>query len=235
MGRSVKIVLGAVVAVVVLVVGGLALYYFVLKDDPPGRVALSTDDATDATEPAGEAPATADGTWVVQPGEDTLLGYRVTEQFASVPAPSDAVGRTSAVEGELVITGSTVESATVTGDLSQLESDADRRDNYLRGDALQTDEFPEATFTLTNPVDLGEAPTQGTEVDVIASGDLTLHGVTQSVEIPIQAVWNGATIEVVGTLPITFADYDIETPNIAGFVSVEDDGEMEVQLLMAPG
>jgi hypothetical protein len=42
--------------------------------------------------------------------------------------------------------------------------------------------------------------------------------------------WDGRRIQVVGRLPIVFADYRIDPPNIGGFVTVEDRGEMELQL-----
>lgn len=226
MGRAAKLLIAALVAAVVLVVGGVALYFGVIKDDPPERVSLS-DDTVPATDEEAESP---DGQWTVQEGETTFLGYRVTEEFASIPAPSDAVGRTPAVQGSLTIEGSRVSAAEITGDLSQLTSDEDRRDNTIRENGLQTDEFPEATFVLSEPIDLGAAPEAGTDLEVTAVGDLTLHGVTNRVEIPLEARWSGDTIEVVGTLPIAFSDYDIEPPNVGGFVTVEDNGEMELSL-----
>ncbi len=67
-----------------------------------------------------------------------------------------------------------------------------------------------------------------------ASGDLTLHGVTRPVDVPVEARWSGTTIEVVGTIPVNFADYDIEAPSVGGFVSVEDEGEIELQLTFVP-
>ena len=95
------------------------------------------------------------------------------------------------------------------------------------------DRFPEATFVLAEPIDLGGPPQVGEEVEATATGDLTLHGVTRSVEVPLEARWSGDTIDVIGTLPIVFADYDIDPPNIANFVTVEDEGEMELQLTFA--
>ena len=231
MRRGAKFIIYSVVALAVLAAGAIALYVFVIQDDPPPRVALSSTTTTGGT---GTAPASADGTWTVQQGESTFLGYRVNEKLASLPSPSDAVGRTPAVEGTMTIAGSTVSAADVTGDLSQLESDQDRRDSRIRTSGLESDTFPEATFTLTGPLDLGEVPEVGAEVNATASGDLTLHGVTKAVEVPLEARWSGETIEVIGTLDIVFADYDIDPPNIGGFVTVEDEGEMELQLTFVP-
>jgi polyisoprenoid-binding protein YceI len=230
MRRGLKVVLLGIVGLVVLVAGALAVYYVFIQEDPPARVALTPrTTAEQGAEPAADTP---EGTWQVQRGENSFLGYRVNERLFSLPAPTDAVGRTPAVDGTMTIAGASVESAEVTGDLRRLESDRSQRDNRIRTDGLESDRFPEATFVLTEPVDIG-TPAVGEDVRATATGDLTLHGVTRPVEVSLQARWSGDTIEVVGTLPIVFADYEIDPPNIANFVSVEDEGEMELMLTFA--
>jgi polyisoprenoid-binding protein YceI len=226
--RPLRIILVAVAAVVVLAAGGLAFYLAVLRDDPPERVALPEED-----EVSGDR-TDATGDWTVQPAEDVFVGYRVSETFAGLSVASDAVGRTTEVEGTMTIDGETVGAATVTADVSALESDEDRRDNAIRDRGLETDRFPEATFSLTQPVQLPGPPERGAEVSATAIGDLTLHGVTQPVDVPVEARWSGDTIVVVGTIPVAFADYDIEAPSVGGFVSVEDEGEIELQLTFVP-
>jgi hypothetical protein len=99
------------------------------------------------------------------------------------------------------------------------------------GRHVRVDAFPDATFTLTTPITFDEAPERGESVDVSATGDLTLHGVTKSVTIPLQARWNGATIQVVGSLDIAFAEYGITAPSFADFVSVQDHGTIELSLV----
>lgn len=229
MGRPLRTLLIVAAAAVVLVVAGVAFYLVVLRDDPPERVALSPEpEAPDAAADAGESP---DGRWVVRTGDDSFVGYRVRETFAGLSVASDAVGRTSDVRGTLTVEGgSRVTAADVTAGLQALESDEERRDNALRSRGLETDRFPESTFTLTGPLELASPPAVGEDVSVTATGDLTLHGVTRSVDVPVEARWNGATIEVVGTVDVAFADYDIEPPSVGGFVSVEDEGEIELQL-----
>jgi hypothetical protein len=46
-------------------------------------------------------------------------------------------------------------------------------------------------------------------------------------------VRNGADIIAPGTIPVTFADNGIETPNIADSVTVEPSGEVEFLLQLA--
>jgi polyisoprenoid-binding protein YceI len=123
---------------------------------------------------------------------------------------------------------------TITANLQALVSDESRRDNRLRTSGLETDTFPTAEFVLDEPIDLGAVPAAGETVEVTAMGSLTLHGVTRAVEVPLEARWDGSRVQVVGRLPIVFSDYDIEAPSIAGFVSVDDRGEMELQLFFEP-
>ena len=49
--------------------------------------------------------------------------------------------------------------------------------------------------------------------------------------LPLEGRWDGETVQVIGKIPITFADYGITPPNIGGFVTVADNGRMEIQLI----
>jgi polyisoprenoid-binding protein YceI len=227
-------------AVLVIGVGFAALWWFVLRDDAPPRAELrdrSSDTTVAAPDDTAAPDSTADpsfaGTWTVQPDDEVFVGYRVTELFAGETIKNTAVGRTPAVTGEITIADTSVQSATFTADLTQLSSDESRRDNRIKTSGIETDTFPEATFTLTAPIDLG-SPEEGAEVNVTATGDLTLHGVTRSIEVPIDARWNGDTIDIAGGVPIVFADYDITAPQVPAFVTVDENGEMEFQLTFVP-
>jgi polyisoprenoid-binding protein YceI len=226
----VRRLLALVLVAVVLVVGAVVFYLVVLRDDPPDRLTLSPESEESD---AAEGPATPEGQWVVRTGDDTVVGYRVRENLAGID--QEAAGRTNDVEGTLTVDGnSTISAAEVTAGLQSLESDEDRRDNAIRTRGLETDRFPEATFRLTEPARLPSSPAQGQDLSATVTGELTLHGVTKAVEVPVQARWEGDTIEVVGSIPIAMADYDIDPPSVGGFVSVEDEGEIELRLTFVP-
>ena len=70
----------------------------------------------------------------------------------------------------------------------------------------------------------------GETVSVDATGEFTLHGVTKPVTITLQGRWDGNKVQVVGSLPIAFADYGITAPTAPLVASVDDHGEMELQL-----
>lgn len=212
-----------IVAVVVLLAGG-AVYWFVLRDDAPPAPELGSD-----CDVVGDSTS-ADGDWEVVAGEDVYVGYRIQELFGGETIKKDAVGRTPAVTGTMTIEGGSVESVTIEADLSELASDQGRRDQYMNANGLQTDEFPDTSFETTGVTDLPTDPVAGTTVDATVTGDLTLHGETREVAVPVKACWAGDTIVVTGAAPITLADYSIDTPNVGGFVAVDDAGELELSL-----
>jgi polyisoprenoid-binding protein YceI len=170
------------------------------------------------------------GTWAV--AGDSLAGYRVRERLATLAAESDAVGRTADVTGTITLesdgTTTTLTAGTLIVDTTTITSDEDRRDNRLRTEGLQTDTFPTASFTVTEPVEIPASAVEGTATDLILVGDLELHGVTKSVSIPAQAQLVGGTIQVAGSITFPLADFEIEAPNVGGFIlSIADEGALE--------
>lgn len=219
---------------VAVVAAAVAVWCFVLESDPEPRAAIrETPVQTRAPSDDGDpAPGSRlDGTYTVSPGDgDSFVGYRVTEKLVANVVETEATGRTSNVTGSLTIEGKTVRDVTVTADLRDLRSDSSLRDNRIRSSGLESDRFPEAGFVLTQPITLSRIPAAGETITVDATGDFTLHGVTRRVSITIQGRWDGRDVQVVGNLPIAFADYGISPPTAPIVASVDDNGEMEFRL-----
>jgi polyisoprenoid-binding protein YceI len=228
MQKSAKFALIAVVVVIIL--GGAGFYWFVLRDDAPPRATLQTNSTVVG---ADSGKASADGTWKVAPADNVFVGYRVQELFAGESIKKEAAGKTLVVDGTMTISGSSVTVVQITADVTRLKSNRDARDNQIRTRGLQTDTFPQATFKLTRPVTLPGPPEKGVSVDVVATGELTLHGQTRTVDIPLKAQWDGGTIEVAGGTKVAFADYGIDPPT-NGIVTVDNTGEFELQLTFVP-
>ena len=234
------VVIGA--AVVVIVLGGAYLAFALIAGgSSPAPVSIST--SSGPTAPASSAASGASGggatsasdlagNWTLS-SNASFAGSRVREQLGFLPAPSDAVGRTSAITGSMTIEGTEAKTVDMKVDMTQLTSDKAMRDERMRSIGLETDRFPTATFVLTSPISFAPAPDAGSVVKTTATGDLTIHGVTKSVTVVIQARWTADGITVVGSVPIVMADYDITPPNVGGFVSVEDHGTMEFQVVFA--
>jgi polyisoprenoid-binding protein YceI len=240
----------AVLAIVGIAVGGFIAYDQVLRGDAvaaltlpaatPTAGAQATDQPT--TQPASSAaPVSATGvtgTWNVTTGSEA--GYRVRERLANLPAESDAVGRTSDVTGSITVEangdGARLTAGTLTVDTTTIVSNESRRDNRLRSEGLQTDQYPTATFTVTQPVDVPATALAGTATNLTLTGDLTLHGVTKSVQIPAQAQLVGITVQVAGTLTFPLADFQISPPNVGGFIlSIADEGTLEFLVSFSKG
>lgn len=229
------------VAVALVAALGFGIWYFVFRDDAPPAVDLESATQSVTTDPArssGGASLIA-GTWTVDisvgdlaAGTASFVGYRVQEELASIGAKT-AVGRTPGVEGSLMIDGTTITEVSIVADLTALTSDSSRRDETLRDQAIQTGQFPDATFVLTEPIELGAVPTEGEPITAEAVGTLTIHGVTRPVTIDLEAQLTEGVIVVTGQLPIVFADYDIDTPSSFAVLSIEDNGIMELQLFFA--
>jgi len=224
------LVLGLVLAVSLAFAG----WYFFLKTDPEPRAAIKlTPVVTDSTV-AGQASSGADGTWKVSPDScalpDCFVGYRVTEKLFANISETEATGRTDHVEGTMTIDGTTVKDVTVTADLRDLTSDNNFRDGRIRSEGLESDKFPEAKFVLGEPIALSAAPTAGETLKTEAKGKFTLHGVTKEVTISLEGRWDGKQVQVVGNMPIVFSDYGITAPTAPAVASVDDHGEMELQL-----
>lgn len=206
-----------------VIVGGAGYGVFAaLSGGGPPPVSLSSE------EPSGET-GNLDGTWTVK-SSDSFVGYRVREKLAFLPAPNDAVGRTDAVDGTMQISGLSVTDVDVTADLRQLESDRQMRDRRIRELGLESDTFPDALFELTSPIVFDARPAAGRRVEHSVTGRLTLHGVTKDVTVPLEAQWSSARIEVVGSVEVQFADYDIEQIRL-NQVTTEDHGTMEFRLV----
>ncbi|MEX2184141.1 MAG: YceI family protein, partial [Chloroflexota bacterium] len=103
-------------------------------------------------------------------------------------------------------------------------------------EGLETDRFPTATFEVTAPMGIPAAAMEGSPTDLTLTGDLTLHGVTRSVQIPVQVQLADGRIRVAGSLTFPLADFEITAPDVGGFiVSVADDGALEFLLVLAKG
>jgi len=196
--------------------------------DSPDEFALEDAPAATATATATATDAEGTAKWAIADGSQA--GYRVREKLAFLPAKNDAVGRTSDITGLADSTGDgdalTFSQASFEIDLTTLTSDQDRRDQRIREIGVESDRFPTATFKLTEPLKLDASKVE-------AKGDLTLHGVTKSVTIPLEVQQSGSTVEAVGKLTFPWGDFGMTAPSVAGFVSVEDEATMEFDLKLA--
>ena len=215
-----------------VVVAAFAVVYFAFfRGDNKAPVSLSTTDS-----PKGSVGDPA-GTWQVVKGDNTFAGYRVREKLAKFPAQTDAVGQTHDVTGSMKVQrtaeGYTISEVQMEANLQTLKSNENKRDQKIRTIGLQTNQYPKATFVAAGPASVPASALAGSQTQMDLPGDLTVHGVTKRVTIPVQAKVVGDQIEVVGSLTFPMSDFSIEPPSIPPFVQVEPQGTMEFKVRLA--
>jgi polyisoprenoid-binding protein YceI len=222
------VIILSIVAGVVLLGGTAAVAGPIVYRDlivGPAESAPTVTAAPSADTGAASEAADLTGTWAV--GGDSYAGYRVDEVLNGTDIT--VVGRTEEVSGTLTVDGLTLTDAEITVDVESIATDEPPRDAYFRDVALRVSEHPTATFTLTGPVTAAEPPVAGEVQTISATGDLTIAGVTRSIDVELEAVFDGEGGQVAGSIPITFADFGVEAPSL-GFVSVEPQGFVEFSL-----
>ena len=187
------------------------------------------------------SPGGLTGRWKIAPGSEA--GYRAREKFINQPAPTEAVARTLAVSGSLVIESRAgqlaVRQVSFSADLTKLHSvdtyatyQAFQRDNFVAGLYLQTGTYPTATFKADQIVPPADAsPSASTPVAMVGHGRLTLHGVSRDVDVPLTVQMSGDRIELVGSLGLEMPDYGIEVP-VIGFTRAEPHATIEFHLFL---
>ena len=200
--------------------------------DPAATTVAPADPAATTVAPADPAADTAagyDGEWVAN--EESQFGYRVDEVLAGVN--TTAVGRSNQLIGTMTVEGTSVPAVDVEVQVATITSDQSQRDNNFKNSVMDTAEFPTATFHLTEPIELGSIPAEGEQITASATGEVTLHGVTQPVTFDVTAQATGGKIGVLGSIPVLFSDYGIANPSY-GTVKTEDDGLIEFVLVFVP-
>jgi polyisoprenoid-binding protein YceI len=223
-----------------LTLGGCGLF-----DDAPEEVSIedAAENAKGGTEGTGQddsgsEQASVEGEWTIdtETGEfdfetatGTFAGFRVDEELSSLGSTT-AVGRTGDVEGEMTIGDSALEQATFTVDMTTITTNENRRDSRVQ-EALETSTFPDATFTLTSPVDFDVETPAGETISIDAPGTLTIHGVDKEVIFPLEAQRVEDRIVVVGSLDILLSDFGVDAPKAPIVLSVSDTATIEFNLL----
>jgi polyisoprenoid-binding protein YceI len=228
--RWLRWLLGTLAVLVVLAVAGPFVYIHFFDGSTPAALSLSPSGTqTAGTQTAGtEASGAVTGTWTI--GSGSTVGYRVNEVLLGQSAT--AVGRTSTITGHLTIAGTAATAATFSVPMATIHSDKSQRDAQFDGRIMEVAQYPTGTFTLTSPIDLAPLPASGVIRDYTAHGRLTLHGTTRAVTFTLTAEVKGGHIEVAGDIPVLFADYNIQNPSFAGFVTTQDHGLLEFLLIL---
>lgn len=207
----------------------------------PSMEDLAAEIETESTsaDQTADAPDGLAGVWTVQVAENagdlqgeptvSFAGFRVNEVLNNI-GDFTAVGRTARVSGSIELSETALVAVTIEVQMGTLATDNSFRDGRIY-QALNTSEYPLATFTLVEPVELPAGMAGGEAFSGSAVGDLTVKGTTNRVAFDLQAQLVGDRIVAVGSSDVVFSDFGVTAPTAPIVVSVEDHGVMEFQLI----
>jgi len=168
---------------------------------------------------------------LVLDSQSSQASYRAREQLVGQNLPTEAVGTTKKVSGTIVLdpTGDVVDDqSTITVDLSALQSNESRRDNFIKGNTLNTNQFPNATFVVREVQGLSTPlPTSG-EATFQLHGDLTVRGVTRPVTWQVTATFANGGLTGNATTSVKLTDFGMTPPKAGPVLSIEDQLNLEL-------
>lgn len=197
--------------------------------------------AADASAGESNADAAAEGmrTFVIV-SDESQASYIVQEEFFAgalsklgIQAGNYEVqGTTSGVEGQLALDlgNATVGENHFTVDLTGLQTEQNRRDDWIQENGPTFASFPTAEFVATEIQNAPENYTEGEEANFQLVGDLTVRDVTQPVTFDVTATLDGDTIQGVATTTLLMSDFGIEPPSFANTLTVADEFRIEIEL-----
>lgn len=200
--RWLRRILMGVAVLLVLIVAIVGL--FIKLQPTPSPLALP---AAGALAPVGHL----DGAWVIDTG--SVAGFRLQETVLGFS--NDIIGRTKSVSGTFGVSENQVTSAAIKIDLATVKVGG--KEEPQLSTSLNTRQYPDATFILTQPVKLN-APFRSGKAEATtatATGRLSMNGSSHAVTFTISSRRNGSTLQVAGSIPVEFSEWSIRGP--AGF------------------
>ena len=217
-----NILLAATGVVLVIIVAGMLYtsHFASAIDQSQSHIAPGAVTAT-------ETPIASTGlqTFQIVPAQ-TTASYSVYENLIFQNKPNnDAIGTTHSLQGSFRIrTGASplVTAMNIKVDLRTLQSDAQRRDNFIQQNTLQTDTYPYATFISVSTQGLPASYSDGQTVHFQLTGNLTMHGKTNKEVFDVQGKVVGKAITGTATSTIYMTDFGIEPPNLANIAIAQN-------------
>lgn len=216
-----------VVAVILVVLLALAAVVPPLYSLIMGTGVKTGGIQTDNAEPAS---TDVNGSWNVTPGEIpnyTSAGFTFDEILPGEEKTTS--GSTYDVTGTVEIADNAITTGLITVDMTNITTDQEKRDINVRMKLLNTDEFPTATFQVTEAVDLSGIPDDGSIGQVVVPGELTVHGQTNPVTPTFDVLRDGDRVIIASDIEINRLDYGVETPEFVA-AKIDEMGEINVRL-----
>lgn len=174
---------------------------------------------------AAAAPATTT-TYVFTP--ETEVDYFVEHPMHHVKGVTHALAGDVAVTNDKLVTPVTIKLPLLT-----FNSGNGNRDNNAAL-ILDVARFPAAAVDVQKFVETGRTKENGvTKLTGTAHGNLSLHGITRPVEVPLTVTVGANQLIVDGTLTVKLSEYKIERPSLL-FTPINDDVKVAIHGVAAP-
>ena len=211
----------------------------VAANSTPSPAAASTHNTASPTLSSGGSPtspgASSGEIQYMVVSDKSEARYRVREQLANVSLPSDAIGKTSQISGSVLVKpDGSIDSSNskITVDLSSLQSDRGGRDNFLRQNVLQTNQYPKAVFIPMTVSGLPSPLPQSGQVKFQLTGNLTIRDVTKPVTWDVTGSVQGNQATGTATTTFKFEDFNLTQPKVPIVLSVVDHITLEVDITL---
>ncbi|MAT43000.1 MAG: hypothetical protein CL609_11700 [Anaerolineaceae bacterium] len=200
--------------------------------------------STETTQPTENAPTET----IPTTGEETILlnivpdestvTYEVGETFINQNNRFQvAVGVTSNINGEITANPANPplsQIGTITIDISEFKSDSNRRDGAIRGQWLESDKYPIATFEPTEITNLPENYVPGEAYTFSVTGNLTVRETTKPVTFDVTASFAENTLTGSATTTILMSDFGVGPISILGILNTEDEVKLTFDFVARP-
>ncbi len=219
MNRSMKVIGGVLIVVVVIAAGALGYIYV---------SGGSANPSAPISAPALAAANSTQKVFRIDPGQ-SQVSFTLSEVLMG--RQNTVVGKTNQVTGDIVVdldhpANSKVGQIRV--DVRSIATDSQMRDRMIRGQILQSsqDQFEFASFAPTSVTGLPDKITPGQPVKFQVAGNLTVRDITKPVTFDITATLSQDTpqrLDGSATTTVKRADFKLQIPNVPSVTDVSDD------------
>jgi polyisoprenoid-binding protein YceI len=166
---------------------------------------------------------------------ESAVSYEVGETFFNQNNRFNvAIGTTTQLSGKITLDPANPQNASISAievDISQFQSDSNRRDNTIRDRFLESGRFPIATFVPTQIDGLPESYTEGQPLNLKVSGDLTVHEVTKPATFDVQVTLANNELRGTASTTILMSDFGVGPIEMAGMLGTEDQVKINMEFV----
>ncbi len=170
--------------------------------------------------------------------EQSRVTYEVGETFINDNNRFQvAVGVTNTIEGEVYANPTNPplsQIGTITINIRDFQSDSSRRDNVIRGQWLESEKYPLATFVPTEITNLPETYSPGETYSFTVTGELTVREITQTVSFEVTASYTGDVLSGNASTTILMSDFNVGPISIMGILNTEDEVKINFDFVAKP-